>query len=134
MKGWIILAQVRSELPISPKGHYLAKLTVTVVYQLYSFMLQHFKKSSKRKWWDRRLYNFGLNWVRVTSLKKNFLGPAFPWTNYCIPSCYVISKKLSQRRSWEKGSIITGKWYYTLFQSLYYTILTFSESSFQIKL
>ena len=29
---------------------------------------------------------------------------------------------------------VTGKQYYTLFQSLYQAILTFSESSFQIKL
>ena len=46
MKGWIILAQIGSELLISPKRYFLAKLTVTIVYQLYSFMLQHFKKSS----------------------------------------------------------------------------------------
>ena len=32
MKGWIILAQISSELPISPKRYFLAKLTVTIVF------------------------------------------------------------------------------------------------------
>ena len=102
MKGWIILAQIGFELPISPNRYFLAKLTVTIVYQLYSLMPQNSKKSSNRKSRDRRLYNFGPIWVRVTSLKGNFLGKL---TNialvYCIPSRYVVSTKMSQSSSWK---------------------------------
>ena len=54
------------------QNKFLRKLTVTIVYQLYSFILQHFKKSSKSKSWDKRLHDFGPNWVWFTSLKKIF--------------------------------------------------------------
>ena len=35
-------------MPICPKEVFLAKLTVTIVYLLYSFMLQYFKKNLQR--------------------------------------------------------------------------------------
>ena len=56
-----------------PKNRFLRKLTVTIVYEVYSFILQHLKESSKSKSLDKRLHNCNPNPVWVTSLKKNFL-------------------------------------------------------------
>ena len=42
ISGYISLAQIDSKLSICPKRDFLAKLTVTVVYLLYSFILQNF--------------------------------------------------------------------------------------------
>ena len=59
------MAQIRSELSNFLKT---GKCLLT-----YSFMLEHFKKSSKSKSSDKRLENFGPNWVWVTALKKKLL-------------------------------------------------------------
>ena len=49
ISGYIILVEIDSKLPICPKRVFLAKLTVTIVYLLYSFMLQHFRKIFREK-------------------------------------------------------------------------------------
>ena len=67
----------RMQIAHLPQKSFLGKLTVAIVYQLYSFRLQQFEivlKSSKSKSCDKRLHNFGPNWMWHTSLKKFFLG------------------------------------------------------------
>ena len=49
IQGCIILAQIGSKLSIFPIRDFLTKLTVTIVYLNYSFMLQHFKKILKEQ-------------------------------------------------------------------------------------
>ena len=48
--GYIILAQIESELSICSKRYFLEKLTVTFVYLLYSFIIQHLKKILNEKY------------------------------------------------------------------------------------
>ena len=48
-KGCIIFAQIRSKLSILPQKRYFAKLTVFIVYLLYTFILQHLKNIHKEQ-------------------------------------------------------------------------------------
>ena len=99
MEGCKILDQIWSKLLICPKRAFLAKLTVTIVYLLHSFMLRHFKKSPKSKSCDRMLHNFWLKLGASYFPKRDFFRKVHQHCfrhnyNYCVPSCYVISKKV----------------------------------------
>ena len=49
ISGYIILIEIDTKLPVCPKRVFLAKLTVTIVCLLYSFILQHFRKILREK-------------------------------------------------------------------------------------
>ena len=101
-----------------PQKRFLGKLPVIIAYQLYSFMLQYFKKSSKSKSWGKRLHNFGPNWVWDTSLKRIILELLYTimlcyfkkigyWISICLSLlCVIMPEKFKHMLI---GRIITDK-------------------------
>ena len=75
ISGNIILVQIESKLPICPKRDFffwqnlLLLLSTYCILSCYSIS----KIFSERKSRDRRLHNFGPNWVRVTCPKGKSL-------------------------------------------------------------
>ena len=56
-------------------------------------MLQHFKKTLKEQIMGQKAAKFWPKLGVSYSPKRLFFGKVDHWSNYCIQSCYIISKK-----------------------------------------
>ena len=98
----IIFPKLDPNYPFCPKIYCLEKLTVTIVYLLYTFILQHFKKNPQRANYKTDVC------IILAQIGCEFLPPKILFGKVdqncfglTIPSCHVISKTFPQSRSWE---------------------------------